>query len=223
MNSNPTMYLRNCTRLDPMTYLLFGAYRLQVTEKGLDCDGWLPVMGNIDTLDDVQRLKTLMETCMLRVFEGIVHWKRSQAREVITAPNDNAEEESGDEDTKDEVARPRQAAALSGDEMKELNLLTKDIVSVLDRFAEERRYSQSRMNSRPVTPASSRPGTPGPSRPSSPSLHGNLRLALPNRSLPWSGYSTPMGATTPYIHSTYNSRPVTPSGLGPSRQNHFFP
>src|ERR1700733_2985763 len=64
------------TRLDPMTYVLFGAYEIAVTERGLDCDGWLPIVGNIDGLDDIQRLKTLMEACMLRVFEGIVMGRR---------------------------------------------------------------------------------------------------------------------------------------------------
>jgi len=42
------------------------------TRSSGDCDGWLPIVGNIDGLDDIQRLKTLMEACMLRVFEGIM-------------------------------------------------------------------------------------------------------------------------------------------------------
>ena len=53
--------LRNTTRLDPMTYMLFGAYNLNVTQSGLQCDNWLPVAGNLQALDDIQRLKTLFD------------------------------------------------------------------------------------------------------------------------------------------------------------------
>lgn len=64
-------FLRSCTRLDPLTYMLFGASEARVSRDGLECDDWLPVTGNYDALDSVERLKAMMDSCMLRVFEGI--------------------------------------------------------------------------------------------------------------------------------------------------------
>ncbi|TFY65954.1 hypothetical protein EVG20_g5133 [Dentipellis fragilis] len=57
------------------------------------------------------------------------------------------EEESGDED--DTTTRDY---SLSATEIKELDLLTRDIVRILNRYAEERVATQSRSNSRPATP-----------------------------------------------------------------------
>jgi small subunit ribosomal protein S24e len=65
------MFLCRTTKLDPMTYVLFGAYRIAVTAQGLECDGWLPIVGNVYALDDIQKLKVMMEACMCRVFEGL--------------------------------------------------------------------------------------------------------------------------------------------------------
>lgn len=186
-SSTAQMSLVTTTRLDPMTYVLFGAYRTSVTERGLECDDWLPVVGNIYALDDIQRLKTMMEGCMLRVFEGILMNKRRHSRTNIPiAPRE--EEESGDE----EDAAQSKDYSLSTTEVKELDYLTRDIVGILNRYADERVASQSRSNSRPATPMGS------------PSFGSTL---LPPRS----GTSTPYG-----IRSAYSSRPSTPSRLGRS-------
>lgn len=109
--------LRSVTRLDPMTYMLFGAYELFVTQRGLECDNWLPVTGNLHALDDVQRLKTLLDACLLRVFEGVgkaltrerdtrsahrnsvdVHAGSSRIQEDSEDLDENKENESEDED-----------------------------------------------------------------------------------------------------------------------------
>ena len=63
-------------KLVPMTYLLFGAYNLVVTDRGLGCDGCLPIVGPVDVLDNVQIPKALMDGWLLRVFEGIEHRRR---------------------------------------------------------------------------------------------------------------------------------------------------
>lgn len=177
-------YLRNVTRLDPLTYMLFGAYNLVVTRRGLECDNWLPVTGNLYALDDLQRLKALFERCMLRVFEGVgkslvqgrdarrrdtranVDVRKSSSR--ITADDregdDDAEEgemESDDEDPNGQggyqASRPqRQSGPLSNDEVKELEMLTTDVVRVLEAYANEREGGSVAV-SRPV----SRPVTPG--------------------------------------------------------------
>ncbi|KAJ7103530.1 hypothetical protein B0H15DRAFT_875068 [Mycena belliarum] len=160
-SSSPQTTLVTTTRLDPLTYMLFGAYKLQVTERGLDCDGWLPIVGNLDALDDIQRLKTLMESSMLRVFEGIIMSKR-QARATlpILPREEEAESEADDEDLRD--------LSLSRDETKELDYLTRDIVRILDRYSQERLSTMSRQSSRPATPYG-RSGFSTPSRPATPS------------------------------------------------------
>ncbi|KAJ7786314.1 P-loop containing nucleoside triphosphate hydrolase protein [Mycena metata] len=169
VSSTPQTTLVTTTRLDPLTYMLFGAYKLQVTERGLDCDGWLPIVGNLDALDDIQRLKTLMESSMLRVFEGITMNKRQARATLPVLPREEeAESEADDEEIKD--------LSLSRDEVKELDFLTRDIVRILNRYSDERARSQSRHSSRPATPYG-RSGFSTPSRPGTPSRGlGSSRL-----------------------------------------------
>ncbi|KAJ7225511.1 P-loop containing nucleoside triphosphate hydrolase protein [Mycena pura] len=173
-SSTPQTNLVTTTRLDPLAYMLFGAYKLQVTERGLECDGWVPIVGNLDALDDIQRLKTLMESSMLRVFEGITMSRRqSRANYLPILPREEEpESEAEDEELRD--------LSLSREEIKELDFLTRDIVRILNRYSEERATSQSRQSSRPATPYGrsgfSTPGTM--SRPDTPSRSSRL-LNLP--------------------------------------------
>ncbi|KAG0708857.1 P-loop containing nucleoside triphosphate hydrolase protein [Suillus ampliporus] len=183
VGSSPQTYLITTTRLDPMTYMLFGAYEIQVTERGLECDGWLPIVGNVDVLDDIQRLKTVMESSMLRVFEGIVMARRKRRQTPISAREEN-ETECEDEDTLNKDY------SLSTTEIKELDLMTTDIVRILNRYSDERIASQSQSSSRTATPMAS------------PSFSSPRLLPFEPRS----GYSTPYG-----VGSSYNSRPGTPS------------
>lgn len=180
-------YLVNTTKLDPMTYMLFGAYNLQVVDRGLECDNWLPIIGERGSgaLDDIQRLKTIMEACMLRVFEGITMSRRHRTRQPLPILPREEESESEDEGGKDKDY------SLSRQEIQELDQLTRNIVNILNRYSDERVASQSRHNSRPGTPMASPMG--------SPMLHS---MRLPN-----SGYSTPN------YGSAFHSRPGTPSRL----------
>ncbi|KAF8642311.1 hypothetical protein AX16_009581 [Volvariella volvacea WC 439] len=192
---NAQTFLVTTTRLDPMTYMLFGAYKLVVTERWLECDNWLPIVprtsGDLDALDDVQRLKTLMEACMLRVFEGIAMSRRHRgAQAVPILPREEESEFDDDDDRRDYT--------MSQVEVRELDRLTSEVVQILNRYSEERLIAQSRQNSRPATPMVS------------PSLQS---LRLPGGT--WSGYSTPG------IGSAYNSRPGTPSRLSSSRRFHI--
>ncbi|KAF7306929.1 hypothetical protein MIND_00485500 [Mycena indigotica] len=152
ISSTPQTNLVTTTRLDPLTYMLFGAYKLEVAQRGLECDGWLPIVGNVDALDDVQRLKTLMESSMLRVFEGISMTRRRSRRNhlPILPREEEAESEMDDDETRD--------LSLSKEEIKEFDLLTRDIVRILNQYSEERGGSQSRQSSRPATPYG-RPGS----------------------------------------------------------------
>ncbi|WWC66226.1 uncharacterized protein I206_100127 [Kwoniella pini CBS 10737] len=158
--------LRSVTRLDPMTYMLFGAYELVVTQRGLECDRWLPVIGNLHALDDVQRLKVLLDGCMLRVFEGVgrsltegrdQRWRQSRnsiqkgSSRITSTEEEIYENESDDEDDTAEKDKKRIIKPLSVDEIKELELLTTDVVRVLDAYSAEREGG-STAPTRPVTP-----------------------------------------------------------------------
>ena len=192
------MYLVTTTKLDALTYMLFGAYRLEVTRQGIESDGWLPITGrHLDALDDVERLRTLMDACMLRVYEGIVHNQRQHHKKSLPILPREEESESGDEDatTRD--------YSLSTEEVKELDFLTRDIVRILDSYNEERISAPSRQSSRASTPYSPSPSTPYGS-PSFPSIRlpGSIGYSV-------SGYSTPQH----HYHSAFSSRPGTPSRL----------
>lgn len=198
------MSLMGCTRLDPMTYVLFGAYHLEAADLGLECDGWLPMTGKFSALDDVRLLKLLMEGCMLRVFEGLnnstvqsIRQRRRQQPVAAAAPGkyippfarqnrDNDEDESGDEE---EDTLGRSHGALSDAETRDLSSFTQKIVDILDRYANEQRENQSRYNSRPATPT--------------------LTPLMAARGLPGGDWRS--GASTPL---RYDSRPGTPSRLG---------
>jgi small subunit ribosomal protein S24e len=184
-NGSSNMFLVTTTRLDPMTYVLFGAYEIEVTEQGLECDGWLPIVGNVDGLDDIQRLKTLMEACMLRVFEGIMMGRQKrQLRDMMPIPP-REEAEADDDDS-----NSTRDYSLSSLEIRELDLMTRDIVRILNRYSEERIATQSQHNSQPGTPM----GSPA---------FASLKLpSIGSRS----GYSTPY-----HTNSAFSSRPGTPS------------
>lgn len=188
MGAGATTYLLNTTRIDPLTYILFGAYNVEVVARGLECDDWLPIVGDIRTLDDVQRLKLSIEGCMLRVFEGITMSRRRWGRQLSVVPREESESESGDEgeDTTD--------YRLSNEEIRDLDYLTRDVVGILNQYYEERIALQSRSQSRAATPMGS-PYFTGLTR-----LPGTSGLGSGSAS----GYSTP---------AMYQSRPGTPSRL----------
>jgi hypothetical protein len=187
-----------------MTYMLFGAYELVVTQRGLECDRWLPVVGNLHALDDVQRLKTLLDGCMLRVFEGVgksltrgrdarfVHSRKAvdvraagSSRIVDEELEEEGENESDEEVDVDDPMNPnsgrnkggagvgigigigigngaggaekkRTMGPLAEDEIKELEMLTTDVVRVLNAYAAEREGG-STYPSRPASPSGVRP------------------------------------------------------------------
>jgi len=168
-----------------MTYMLFGAYHLVVTQRGLECDALLPVAGNIEALDDIQRLKMLLDRCMLRVFEGVgkslvksrdERWAKNRnsvqvksgSSRIVKPANadedsddegaDEGENESDDDDDAPEVKK-RIIEPLSMEEKKELQLLTTDTVRILDLYASERE-GRSQYSTRPPTPADA-PRGPG--------------------------------------------------------------
>ncbi|KAK0534954.1 hypothetical protein OC834_001687 [Tilletia horrida] len=183
-NSNPSTMLRMCTRIDPLSYLLFGSYDIRVDHRGLKCDGWLPVTGNIDALDDVERLKAVLNVCMLRVFQGIGKrpWRnREQDRnqqQQRGGPRLNGNRRDADEDEdemedlsdgEDDAEAPEQKKpeafggrdprdlSLSPRESAELEKLTMGIAQILQAYYyhHQQQHGGSQNSTRPPTPSGS--------------------------------------------------------------------
>lgn len=167
-NDQPAQ-LRNTTRLDPMTYLLFGAYHLRSTNNGLLCDDWLPMIGNMGALDEVQRLKNLLDDCMLRVFQGVgAALAKGRSEKLIkrgaAAPRPArkvAQPATNDTDNEDDEAEHEAGVeleetpvdlTLTQTEVIELDNLASDVVAILDRYAEDRGATASRAPTRPGSP-----------------------------------------------------------------------
>lgn len=128
-NSSPTTFLCTTTQIDPMIYILFGANDVQMGDGMLNCDDWLPVVGNMDALQVIQKLRTIMDDAMLRVYEGLVLKQRSFRRE------------------KDAHQSGRlHPSPLSESEVVEIDVFTREIVRVLNRYSEERRQFISRLD-----------------------------------------------------------------------------
>jgi small subunit ribosomal protein S24e len=125
--------------MDPLTYILFGAHNVEFVDRGLECDNWLPVVGDLNVLDDIQRLKTYMEASMLRVFEGIAMGRLRKGQALPVRPReDESESESWDEDDSNKNY------ALSPQEVGELDYMTRDVVNILNRNNEDRIARQQR-------------------------------------------------------------------------------
>jgi HrpA-like RNA helicase len=192
VTNNPQKFIVTTTRLDPMSYMLFGAYNIQVAGRGLECDEWLPVIGNQAVLDQISRLKEAMDLCFLRVYEGITAAKRNLHGRVIM-PRPEEKEEESDNDGDDEAGQARaRDLSLSSTEVGEFEDFSRNLVYILNQYSDERIASQSATNSRPATPVDS-------------PYFGLSRLP-----------SMRSGTSTPYnIGSAFNSRPGTPSRLRP--------
>ncbi|CAO1621139.1 unnamed protein product [Parajaminaea phylloscopi] len=219
----PQTLLRTVTRLDPLTYILFGAGTTRHVSQGVMCDDWLPIKGHFQALDDVEHLKSVMDASMLRVFEGIVEANRPPARRPRSnepkrdikssaeqgqddwdAPGPEADESVPTGVAGDDGLGDRSDLSLSPREVAEFEELTKGIVTVLNRYAAERQSSLdvSRSSTRPGSPNQSytpfRPSSPVQSyRPSSPSAPflGGASSRLNSHSGPWS--RTPSGYSSP--------------------------
>lgn len=145
-NGSAQTFLVTTTRLDPMIYILFGAHTIQKTDSGLKGDDWIPIIGHIDGLEDVHHLRTLMDACMLRVYEGIILSRRRQSRSMPILPREEQSEGWEDDDDNTDYS-------LSQDEVKELDLLSRDLVGILNTYSDERAAALSRPTSRPLTPS----------------------------------------------------------------------
>ncbi|PWN54490.1 P-loop containing nucleoside triphosphate hydrolase protein [Violaceomyces palustris] len=233
-SGNAMTMLRSCTRLDPLTYMLFGAFDVRVTNSGVECDAWLPITGNLEALDDIERLKAIMDVVMLRVFEGIGKRPRRQnqsggasyrsQQQVSSWDEVNQAADEGGEDP--EAYGDRTDLSLSPQEIEEFERLTTRVVKVLDAYAQDRASSASRGSTRPTTPAGS--GYTTPSFGAGGGGYGSGASAGPGSAYgPTQGHGSNGGVlgqgpfgTGPYsgpnsnAGSRWNSRPQTPSGAG---------
>lgn len=127
------MFLRATTKLDPLGYMLFGAHHLQVTESGLECDNWLPIQGHVSALDDVERLKDVLDHSLLRVFEGLgVAMSRGRERHAVRpGRNDRVDDEEGEGEA-DQEAMDLDDPTLSPAEVNDLGTLTTNVVKILN-------------------------------------------------------------------------------------------
>lgn len=129
-------FLRGTTRLDPLGYMLFGACDLQVVESGLLGDGWLPIVGNVAALDDVERLKDVLDLSLLRVFEGLgVSLGKSRTQNGGRGAqqgrvNNHDDVESGEDG--EEMPMDLSDPTLTGEEVKDLDTLTSNVVKILN-------------------------------------------------------------------------------------------
>ena len=152
-----------------MTYLLFGAYHLRSTPNGLLCDDWLPIVGNMGALDEVQRLKNLLDGCMLRIFQGVGAALAKQRSDRLTKRGNQAaavrrqqiktvgENSDNDDDEAEheagvELEETPVDLTLTTTEVIELDNLASDVVAILDRYAEDRGATASRAPTRPGSP-----------------------------------------------------------------------
>ncbi|SCZ96644.1 BZ3500_MvSof-1268-A1-R1_Chr4-4g07510 [Microbotryum saponariae] len=142
------MFLRQTTMLDPLGYMLFGAHKLAVTDRGLECDDWLPIVGNVAVLDDVERLKDVLDLSLLRVFEGLgvqisgSGGRGPAARPTLGAGGARDYDRDDDEDSEGEPEQDpyeSQNQELSATEVADLDKLTRHVVKVLNRYVSSSR------------------------------------------------------------------------------------
>lgn len=167
--------LKSVTRLDPVVYLLFGTNSIRQASQGVMCDQWLPIKGDFQALDDIERLKSVMDASLLRIFEGIVEAGRPPEVEIqaVGSSSGGVGPVSGTDGTWDECEISGEVAErgagvdssvvpdaavdrrmLEWKEVEEFEILTKGIVGILERHCAERLSSliASRSSTRPTSP-----------------------------------------------------------------------
>lgn len=155
--------LRTVTRLDPLSYMIFGSHQIRGTQDGVICDDWLPMRGYFGALDDVEGLKHVMDASMLRVFEGIGSSqnapRRGNGAAVAAAAASRPVADGWDDGPNDdeEGVEPafgdRTDLTLARREVDEFKYLVDGIVRILEGYANERSsMASSRDSTRPSSP-----------------------------------------------------------------------
>lgn len=142
---NALTFLRVCTRIDPLTFMLFGAKQVLVSSRGLECDGWLPVIGDFDALDGVERIKVLMDACILCVldrirspaFSPLSSTKSSAVLSGLTSDQHGSLAQHVSYDCDNSEAVPLTPQPLSLEEVEEFESFSAGIVDLLDHYTAE--------------------------------------------------------------------------------------
>lgn len=112
------------------------------------CDGWLPITGNVELLDDLERLKGALNLSFLRVFQGLQATMKATQRsrdtfsasaptyitggwDTTAADEADLEAETGDDAKNGAEADP----LLSEGELRDLKQLSRNLVTVLNTYA----------------------------------------------------------------------------------------
>ncbi|KIY52731.1 P-loop containing nucleoside triphosphate hydrolase protein [Fistulina hepatica ATCC 64428] len=229
------------TSVDPAAYVLFGAHDVRFNRRGLVCDNWLPLNGDVDGLEELARLREFFLASMQRVYEGILLSRRQMAKTLVVsarAESDDIDEEdeAKEDESDDDDVGDSSEYVLAQAEKNELDFMTRDIVRLLSGFAEERiRISSPRTsvpgspygspsmgtpwgspyNSAPGTPLSSRRGLPPAMGPTSTYLWPNGVRRISSTSSRGSNNDSWRSTNPPNSgsNSAYDSRPGTPSRL----------
>ncbi|KIJ27197.1 hypothetical protein M422DRAFT_271688 [Sphaerobolus stellatus SS14] len=140
-------FLSGTTKIPALPYVMFGAHDIKLTNAGLECDKWVHISGVIGALEEVRRLRENVHGCMLRVFEGLSRSSRTRKTQngvvVPVHPRYEGDTESlvGEREYAEDNLDARDHR-LSEKEMKELDLLTTDIVRILDEQYTNMQYIQ---------------------------------------------------------------------------------
>ncbi|CAH7687129.1 hypothetical protein PPACK8108_LOCUS21869 [Phakopsora pachyrhizi] len=145
-------------------YMTLGAQRLEPCSRGLMCNNWLPIARKEGALNDVMRLKDILDASLLQVFDSLqaqIYAKRDLAaylnqllKEKMAQRNKNStrslfnrqEEEEADDDclpnideVEDELEHKTaiRFITLTIEDIKDLEKLTKGVVSLLNQYTEE--------------------------------------------------------------------------------------
>ncbi|KAK4052988.1 hypothetical protein OIO90_004112 [Microbotryomycetes sp. JL221] len=180
------IFLRFTTMLDPLGYMLFGASSLRIIDQGVEADSWLPLIGDGDVLDDVERLKQILDWSLLRVFEGLevaVAKGRQHTRNRRHAPSRPSRAPINDEEDseREDDVRPVDPndPVLADREIQDLDTLTSNVVRILNYYADARGAGST---------APSRLPSRGPSRAPSPqgyrSQHQTMTSLSSSRAAP---------------------------------------
>ncbi|TIC18448.1 P-loop containing nucleoside triphosphate hydrolase protein [Wallemia mellicola] len=132
----PQVMLRMCTKLDLMVYALFGAAEIKQDGDQVIIDDWVVLFGQKKELESLRKLKMMLHSCMLRVFEGV---HAGSALEQAEMYND---EEIYKLDNllvlqSEEEAEQVNEEKLSPKEQVELDLMANNVVFLLNQWAKD--------------------------------------------------------------------------------------
>ncbi|KAF9044531.1 P-loop containing nucleoside triphosphate hydrolase protein [Hymenopellis radicata] len=120
--------LCNTTSLDILTYVLFGSHKQEIGDTVVRCDDWL-VLTRYDRNNeavDVLRLRQYLDRAMLRFFAGLALGAKKRPVRRRSADEQEALDDPG-------VVQP-----LTRTELRELSLLSRDVVRILEKYSKEK-------------------------------------------------------------------------------------